>query len=257
MENGIVKVKEQLTAVEIRAQVNLIQEVMQSVMKQNVHYGVIPGCKLPSLYKAGAEKIAVTFRLAVRTLVDNLSTPDEAKYRVTAEAYNGDKFLGSATGTCSSNEDKYKWRAPVCQEEFDATAENKRREKWVKGYQGGKPTAKKQVRTEPADIDNTILQMADKRAYVAVVRKVTAASDVFTQDIEDLPEEVIEGVVREDVPVKPNIEMPKPKAQTEQLTHTCLQCQVGITDKVNEYSIKRFGRSLCFDCQKGAQNGKA
>lgn len=44
----------------------------------------------------------------------------------------------------------------------------------------------------PADLANTILKMADKRSYVGGTIKVTGASDVFEQDIEDLPEGVRE-----------------------------------------------------------------
>jgi hypothetical protein len=53
-------------------QVNVIQEVMKAVMKIDEHYGTIPGCQKPSLYKPGAEKLGFTFRLApeyeVRTI---------------------------------------------------------------------------------------------------------------------------------------------------------------------------------------------
>jgi hypothetical protein len=194
-----------LSAAEVRAQVNLIQEVMQSVMKNGTHYGTIPGCPKPSLFKAGAEKIAVTFHIAVQSRAEDLSTPDAAAYRVTAEASTAHgRFLGAAVGVCSSDEEKYRWRKPVCDEEFAETPENLRREVWKKVY--GKAAKVKQVRTEPADIANTILQMADKRAYVAVVRRVTAASDVFTQDIEDLPPEVAAGIAEGDA--TPPVQMP-------------------------------------------------
>src|SRR5208282_1157277 len=51
-----------------------------------------------------------------------------------------------------------------------------------------RPTEVKQVRSEHHDLENTILKMACKRAHVAMTLNVTAASDIFTQDIEDLPE---------------------------------------------------------------------
>lgn len=197
-----------LSAVDIRAQVNLIQEVMRAVMKNGTHYGTIPGCPKPSLFKAGAEKIAVTFRLAITSTAEDLSTSDEAKYRVTATAQTREGVdLGSAIGVCSSLEEKYKWRKPVCDEEFNETPENQRREVWKKGKD--KAYKVKQVRTEQADIANTILQMADKRAYVAVVRRVTAASDVFTQDIEDLPPEVAETINQD---TRPPVAMPQERA---------------------------------------------
>lgn len=195
-----------LTAAEMRAQVNRIQEVMKAVMRKDVHYGIIPGCQKPSLYQAGAEKIAVTFRIAVRSTVEDLSTPDEAKFKTTCEAYSGDKFLGSSVGVCSSSEEKYKWRKPVCEEEFNETPEDRRRVKWAHGKTA--PYQQKQIRTQPADIANTVLQMSNKRGYVKVVRQVTAASDVFTQDIQDLPPEMLS----DDGPAKPDIKPPQSKS---------------------------------------------
>jgi hypothetical protein len=191
--NDIVAFSEprQLTAMEIRASVNLVQEVMKAVMqgpsKENpagVHYGIIPGTPKPTLYKPGAEKLAQAFRIAVSYQTDDLSTPDAIRYRVTAIGTHQTSgvVMGSGMGECSSNEEKYKWRKAY-DEEFNATPEDRRRIKF------GKYTAK-QVRTEPADLANTVLKMACKRAQVAMILNVTAASDLFTQDVEDLPEEL-------------------------------------------------------------------
>jgi len=44
-------------------------------------------------------------------------------------------------------------------------------------------------------VANTILKMAKKRAQVDAVITATAASDIFTQDIEDLPDEVVAEIV--------------------------------------------------------------
>lgn len=179
-----------LTATDMRAQVNLVQEVMQAVMKKDTHYGVIPGTKKPSLYKPGAEVLAATFRIAVSYRVDDLSAGDEVRYRVAAVGTHQTSgiVLGEGMGECSSGEEKYKWRRAICQEEFDITPENRKRIKFSK-YQG-KVEKTPQVRAESADQANTILKMACKRAQVAMTLNVTAASDIFTQDIEDLPEEL-------------------------------------------------------------------
>jgi hypothetical protein len=186
-----------LTATEIRAGVNLIQDVMRSVMKEGVHFGTIPGTPKPTLYKAGAEKICSTFRIAIEPIAEDLSTSDESRYRVTARALTqSGVHLGSGIGECSSNEAKYRWRAPVCDEEFEETPEDRRRKVWKRGQKGG--YQQKQIRTEPADVANTILKMATKRAMIAVTLQVTAASDIFAQDIEDLPEELQREIARED-----------------------------------------------------------
>jgi hypothetical protein len=55
-----------------------------------------------------------------------------------------------------------------------------------------------QVRTEPADLANTILKMASKRAKIAMTLNVTAASDAFTQDAEDVSERLRQAVADEE-----------------------------------------------------------
>jgi len=187
-----------LTAEQVRARVNLIQQVMKGVMKPGVHYGTIPGTDKPTLYKPGAETLAVTFRIAIDPLVDDLSTDDEAHIRVTCRGISQDTgaVLGSGIGEASSNEERYHWRKAVCDEEFNDTPEDRRRVKWAKG-KGGSVYTVKQVRTVPADVANTVLKQAKKRAQVDMTLSITGASDIFAQDIEDLPAEM-RSVVAED-----------------------------------------------------------
>lgn len=186
-----------MTAADMRTQVNLIQDVMRSIMRPDVHYGVIPGTKKKSLYKPGAEVLCVTFRIADKYEVEDLSMDGIAHYRIRCIAIHqaSGMVLGEGLGECSSHEEKYKWRRAICREEFDVTPENMRRVKFSK-YQG-KVEKQDQIRTEPADQANTILKMACKRAKIAMVLNVTAASDIFTQDIEDLPEELREQVAED------------------------------------------------------------
>jgi len=186
--NDIVRYEKQLpqTAADVRAHVNLVQEVMKAVMIEGTHYGKIPGTPKPSLWKPGAEVLASTFRIAVSYTSEDLSTDDVIRYRVTAVGNHQTTgiVMGAGMGECSSNEEKYKWRKASSSKEFSAAAENRKRIKYGKEYET------QQVRTEPADMANTILKMACKRAQVAMTLNVTAASDIFTQDIEDLPEEL-------------------------------------------------------------------
>lgn len=185
-----------LTAADVRAAVNLMQDVMLEVMKDGVHYGTIPGTKSKSLYKAGAEKLMATFRLAAKPEVTDLSADGEIAYRVTLNLLSASgSFVGAGIGECSSAEDKYSWRAAVCEEEWDSTPENRRRVKFARWKD--RIEKKKQVRTNPADVANTILKMAKKRAQVDAVITATAASDIFTQDIEDLPEEVVAEIIHQ------------------------------------------------------------
>jgi hypothetical protein len=178
------------SATEIRARVNLVQEVMQGIMKKDTHYGTIPGTPKPTLYKPGAEVLCVTFRVAQSYRIEDLGDAITARYRVTCIGTHQvtGTVLGEGVGECSSAEEKYKWRGAVCTEEFDLTPEGFRRIKFAK-YKGN-VEKKIQVRTEAADLSNTVLKMACKRAMIAMTLNVTAASDIFTQDIEDLPEEL-------------------------------------------------------------------
>jgi hypothetical protein len=181
-----------LTATDVREHVNLIQEVMRSVMKPDVHYGIIPGCKLPSLWKAGSEVLLTTFRIAVSVQAEDLSGPDCIRYRVRAIGTHQQSgiVIGEGVGECSSDEEKYKWRQTYVKKEFEATPESRRRMKYSE-YQG-KTSEKMQVRTEPADVANTILKMAKKRAQIDMTLTALAASDCFSQDLEDLPEGLVD-----------------------------------------------------------------
>jgi hypothetical protein len=207
-----------LTASEIRAQVNLIQEVMKSVMKDGEHFGKIPGCgPKPTLLKAGAEKLASTFRFAIDPEIQDLSDKDVVRYRIRARVTHQvtGYFLGTGIGEASSGEEKYNWRKAVCQEEWDETPEDRRRRKWS-SYQGDTKRTL-QIRTHPADVANTVLKMAKKRAMVDAVLSVCAASDLFSQDLEDLPPEILE---RETARATGVVDMSKVRAgQTENRGH--------------------------------------
>lgn len=176
---------------EIRERVNLVQEVMRAVMKEGVHYGKIQGTPKPTLYKAGAEVLCVAFRIAPSYRIEDLGEEGVARCRVTCVGTHQTTgiVLGEGVGECSSAEDKYKWRKAVCTEEFDMTPDTMRRIKFAKGERGA-IYKNPQVRTEAADQANTVLKMASKRAHVAMTLTVTGASDMFSQDIEDLPEEL-------------------------------------------------------------------
>jgi len=65
----------------------------------------------------------------------------------------------------------------------------------------------------PADYYNTVLKMAKKRAHVDAILTATAASDIFTQDVEDMPE-VIPGAKKEEAKKEPIKEPQKKQAPT-------------------------------------------
>lgn len=196
-----------LSAVDIRKQVNLIQEVMKNVMKENIHYGKVPGCgDKPALLKPGAEKLMMTFRLAAEydELPGSMESDIQVLYKINCKLTHipTNLVIGNGRGTCSSKEKKYRTRAVYANK---ATEE----EKAI-----GKPETRKGydvliIPQDPWDVQNTVYKMACKRALVAAVLNATAASDIFAQDIEELPEgTVIEEETQE---VKPEIKQPVKK----------------------------------------------
>ena len=213
MENEVVPYERQigaLTVSDLRSQVNLIQHVMKEVMQNGHHYGVIPGTGTkPTLLKAGAEKLCLTFRLDPQ--YEATEQYDGAHLTVVSRCTlfhitTGQRF-GSGMGSCSTKESKYAYRAatkkcPHCGAEAIIKGKEEYGGGWVcfkkKGGCGEKfddadgriisqPTGRMPNEDLP-DQYNTVLKMANKRSLVAAVLNATAASDIFTQDIEDMPQ---------------------------------------------------------------------
>lgn len=159
---------EQQGALEVRQQVNQIQYLMQQVLKPGEHYGNVPGTKgKPTLFQSGAEKIAYMFHLVGHYTVTRTDFDGgHREYEVTCELISRDtgETMGFGMGSCSTLESKYRYR-----------------KKWV----NNQPI--REENPDIADTWNTVLKMAKKRAYVDAVKSTTAASDIFTQDVEDLP----------------------------------------------------------------------
>ena len=181
-----------LSGAEAKQQVAVIQDLMRSVMREGEHYGTIPGCPKPSLYQSGADKIMLAFKLHAQPSTERLVEEDGSivyKARVKIIHTPSGMIVGEGEGESNSNEEKNKWRASLCDEEYDLTADSERRIKFKRAY--GKVIQVKQVRCDPNDLANTLLQMAVKRAKVSAVKGCTATSDIFTQDVEDLPQEYL------------------------------------------------------------------
>ena len=183
---------------EIIGQVNLIQSVMGKVMKEGEHFGVIPGTgNKPSLLKPGAEKLSMTFRMAPEYDIQAIDMGgDHREYEIVCRlsTIQTGIFLGSGVGNCNTKESKYRYRSENTGESVPKKYWENRDPDLLGGKQfRAKKKDKKWVICEqvehdnPADYYNTVKKMAKKRAFVDAVLTVTAASDIFTQDIEDLP----------------------------------------------------------------------
>lgn len=212
------------TVDEIIGQVTLIQTVMERVMKQDVHYGKIPGCgDRPVLLKPGAEKLMMTFRLAPSFAEEVVELPkSHREYRVkcTITSIGSGQLIGQGVGSCSTMESKFRYRTENTHNEVPKAYWDTRDSALLGGptYQPKKVDGKwlifhKVEHDNPADYYNTCLKMAKKRAHVDATITCTAASDIFQQDIEDLAENGVIGTDAPKVapaPAKPKQAAPKP-----------------------------------------------
>ncbi len=208
-ESYIVGVDDAISPARLIEQVTLIQNVMKSVMKDGEHFGKIPGCgDKPSLLKPGAEKLCFTFRMDPEfdiEVIDMGKGHREYRVKCTLFAINGGHRLGSGVGSASTMEGKWRFRTGPAESTGCSVPSDywdQRKSDPVKAQEalGGRGLSTKKIdgvwmivkqgekieHDNPADVYNTVLKMAKKRAMVDAVLTCTAASDIFTQDVEEL-----------------------------------------------------------------------
>lgn len=132
--------------------IHQFQQIVQSQLKQNHDYGIIPRTTKPTLFKPGAEKIFMLLGLRSEfVIVDSTRDFDNGffQYQVKCRLFKGDTLITEGVGTANTRESK-----------------------WIKN--------------DPYSVDNTVLKMARKRAMTDAALTVGALSDIFTQDLEDV-----------------------------------------------------------------------
>jgi len=239
-----------MTTAGVLKQVGVIQEIMKSVMHIDEHFGTIPGTKKPSLYKPGAEKLSLVFRLRPEYEIRRSELGNgHREYEVVCTLYHipTGQSVGQGVGSATTMEGKYRFRGG----EKETTGQKVPAEYWNlkkadkmkdataliggPGFSVGKfdeqweicKFGEKMEHDNPADYYNTILKMAKKRAHVDAILTATAASDIFTQDVEDMPE-VISGA----------------KAETKKETKAPLKQPAKKADKNADNTDKAVGQEL-------------
>ena len=216
MENEKSLVAELFSVERIKEQMDNVHKLMKDIMQENEHYGVIPGTKKKSLYKQGAEKLSMMFRLAPKYKIEKTEMPNghrEISVSCLILHIPTQTIMAEGVGSCSTMESKYRYRNvsgfDILDQEIPKDAKDNKaayRKKgfgmqktddqgwvWVK-YKSGD----KQENPDIADVYNTVLKMAKKRAHIDAILTATGASDIFTQDYE------------------PNEEPPPPQYESEQ-----------------------------------------
>jgi hypothetical protein len=134
-----------------------IRDFISKCLVDRVDYGVVPGTKKPSLYQPGAQKLLKfanlthSFPPADFAKTENWdSTPPFLHYMVRCVLSDRDgKPVGESYGSCNSREAMY-------------------------------------VKQGAAAVANTLVKMAQKRAYVGATVATLGLSQEFTQDMEDM-----------------------------------------------------------------------
>lgn len=198
------QLQNELSIDDLVSHVEKIQDIMKSVMVQDVHYGKIPGVEKKILYKAGAEKLGFTFRLIpefeiARNDLDN----GHREYEIICTLKNmiTGVLVGQGVGNCSTMESKYRYR-----NDYIDTGRAVPKAYWKdrdSSLLGGKNFVTKKVdgqwmifeksgkieNPDIADTYNTVLKLAKKRAHVDSIITACAVSDLVTQDLNENKED--------------------------------------------------------------------
>lgn len=167
--------KYELTAEDLAAQAKKVLEIKNTIMKEGVHYGTIKGCSKPSLFKSGAEKLCAAFMLKPEFQTSSREDPDRT--------INWEKWDYDARKQVSGTTQGFINYDSNCTLVHIPTGKI-----WAKNVGGNCNNFEDKYRSQnPYNLMNTVEKMAEKRALVAAVLIGTALSDLFTQDIEDMP----------------------------------------------------------------------
>ena len=186
-----------LSISQLGERVKLIHDVLIKAMKENTHYGKVPGCGNKCvLLKPGADMLAMMFKLVPQYKIERTDMDGgHREFDVTCTMYSGTgEMLGQGVGSASTMEKKYRYR----KDEKGNKVENE----------------------DIADVYNTVLKMAKKRAHVDATLTVTGAADIFTQDL----------IENEDEPQRPPVAMPTAKQADKP------QPERGKLDNVGKYA---------------------
>lgn len=187
------------------------QSFVSGYLVPDEDFGRIPGAPKPILLKPGADKLCELYGLADDyDFIVRVEDFDKGLFDYTIKCILTDRRRGclvaTGLGSCNSLEQKYRWRdskrlCPQCGKEAIIKGKEEYGGGWIcfgkKGGCGAKfsdtdesitgQTVGRVANEDIADLKNTILKMAKKRAKVDATLSATRSSGIFTQDIEDMP----------------------------------------------------------------------
>ena len=227
---------------------------------QGVDYGIIPGTERPTLLKPGAEKVAKILGLAdTYSIVAQVEDWDRPLFHYLVKCHlttiGTGLLIAEGVGSCNSMEGRYRYRwvfesqlppKMTIQDILVTRTINTAR---------GRATQYQVLNGDIYSQVNTILKMAKKRSLVDAALSAGQLSNLFTQDMEDIHEEISQsseppapsGTVRQ--PVAPKAPRGSASAQARagrELTPLAAKLQavvgpLGISpEEVNAYCRGKF-----------------
>lgn len=178
-------------------QMNAMIQYADKWLKKGTDYAVIAGGTKPSLLKSGAEKMNILMGLRPKyEIISEVKNKEDCYYyvQVKCELINKNgELVANCIGSCN-NKEKARMNVPFY------------------------------------DSFNPVLKMAEKRAFVGATLHANALSQMYTQDMEDMPTDR-DGI--------------------------CEDCGIVVNNKVSEYSKTHFnGKIKCVACQKKVKEQK-
>ncbi len=154
---------------DIEARINKIHWIKESLMKEGIHYGYTPIDKegntteKPSLYQPGAQMLNIIFQHApsYQRQIERWE-PDEGRViflfnlDCTLTHYPTGMVVGAGMGGASTGESRWRDKPPL------------------QAY-------------------NSVMKIGAKRSYIAATVSCVGVSEIFTQDLEDLGDDLLPG----------------------------------------------------------------
>lgn len=188
-------------------------ELIQKSFIEKIHFGKIPGTDKPTLYQNGAASVTGWY----------LCYP---QYKILSEEHDPNRvneYFGN----------EWKWD----QEAGRKVKQKSKTKQTSTGYHvyriecqivhrgtgqivgtgvGACATSEEKYISRPNDLENTILKMAKKRAFVDAALITFSLGELFTQDVEDLPEDFLNyGSDRQEPKGQPQPKKQAPKQQAQ------------------------------------------
>ena len=182
-----------------------INDCIDQLFQEGVHYGTVTGVKKKFLFKAGAEVIANLLGLVVRTeIIDKVEDYANGYFSYTCKTWliDGSGVVrAEGLGCCNSRENKYQ-------------------------------------KSNPYNVVNILIKLSKKRSFTDAILGVASLSNKFSQD-EDLVEPVAEGRNPDELKQSPKQERPATKKQIQYL-EKLMQEHNTSPEAINKYCMSTW-----------------